>query len=76
MKQAVVLFGFVLLAGCGLMEPPPAPVSNACGWLGVIHPDIGFEKRWTPAEIRETDALDNKIAQHCPNLAPPAAPAN
>ena len=39
--------------------------SDACGWLTMIHPDPGFEQRWTRSEKEQVAVVNRVVDREC-----------
>ena len=57
--RALTMLSLTLLVGC------ETQISDACAWLKPIAPNPGFDKRWTPDEMRQVDSLDKSIDKNC-----------
>jgi hypothetical protein len=59
----------ILILMLGLLQGCAEKVtSDACSWLRQIHPDAGFETRWTRAEKEQVETLDEAIEKKCRSM--------
>ena len=50
------------MTACAQTKPV---VTASCGWLQVVHPDAGFETRWTHDEKVQIVTLNDQIKKEC-----------
>lgn len=64
LTAALLLNAAFLLAGCA--SEPPAVTTSVCTAMVKIHPDPGFETRWTIGEMRQVDQNNRTFDKLCP----------